>query len=119
MVLTTYRRSGDPVHTTVWFAQVGDRLYVTTMNGAGKAKRIRNSEQVVVAPSDRMGTIQGPSQTARARVLAPDEFPTALEALRAKLNPAFDQMISQGGPRGGAPDDRIYLEIRPEETAIA
>lgn len=119
MVLTTHRRSGDPVHTTVWFAQVGDRVYVTTMNGAGKAKRIRNSEQVVVAPSDRMGNTQGSGQTARARILPPDEYPTALAALRAKLNPAFDQMISQGGPRGGSPDDRIYLEIRPEETAIA
>ena len=81
MVLTTHRRSGDPVHTTVWFAQEGDRVYVTTMNGAGKAKRIRGNEQVIVAPSDRMGNTLGPGQTARARILAPDEYPTALAAL--------------------------------------
>jgi PPOX class probable F420-dependent enzyme len=41
--LTTYRKSGQPVVTTVWFAQVGDTLYGMSEPQAGKCKRIRNN----------------------------------------------------------------------------
>ena len=41
--LTTYRKSGQPVATTVWFAQVGDTLVGMSEPQAGKCKRIRNN----------------------------------------------------------------------------
>src|SRR4029078_11335995 len=99
MALTTHRRTGEPVHTTVWFAQVGDRLYVTTMSGAGKAKRITNNEQVVVAPRNGMVNSQGPGQRARARLLDPTEFPAAINALRSKYHPQFDEVAARSDTR--------------------
>ncbi len=48
--LTTYRKSGEPVRTPVWFAQEGDTLYLFTNGETGKVKRIRNSGRVLVAP---------------------------------------------------------------------
>lgn len=118
MVLTTHRRTGEPVHTTVWFAQVGDRLYVITGGGAGKVKRITNNEQVIVAPSDRMGTVQGASEPALARLLTPAEHGLALDALRTKYNPQFDAAVPQDDA-GAAAGDRVYLEVRPADRVIA
>jgi PPOX class probable F420-dependent enzyme len=113
MLLTTFRRNEVPVHTTVWFAQAGDRLFVTTMDQAGKAKRIRATGRVAVAPSTRTGEVLGPAVKAEGRQLPPEEFPEAVAALRAKY-PMFDQIA--GRSEGGA-DQRIYLEIRPDGSA--
>ena len=41
--LTPYRKSGQPVATAVWFAQVSDRLYGMSEPQAGKCKRIHNN----------------------------------------------------------------------------
>src|SRR5215210_6903940 len=40
--LTTFRKSGEAVDTTVWFALVDGRVYVQTGRDSGKVKRIRN-----------------------------------------------------------------------------
>jgi hypothetical protein len=48
--LTTFRRDGTPVATPVWVAQQGDELVVYTVRSSGKAKRLRNSSRVSVAP---------------------------------------------------------------------
>jgi PPOX class probable F420-dependent enzyme len=119
MVLTTHRRTGEPVPTTVWFAQVGDRLYVTTMGIAGKANRLVNNDQVLVAPSDARGTVLGPGEPAQARLLDPAEYAVALDALRTKYNPQFDEIVSRDAERAPAMGGRIYLEVRPAERAIA
>jgi PPOX class probable F420-dependent enzyme len=108
MVLTTHRRSGAPVHTTVWFAEHGGKLYVTTMETSGKVKRVSNSGSVVVAPSDARGTVSGPEQKAQARVLTENEYPVAFEALEGKYRDPFRQGVSRPMP---AP--RTYLEISP------
>ncbi|HEY7021861.1 MAG TPA: PPOX class F420-dependent oxidoreductase [Ktedonobacterales bacterium] len=108
MALTTYRRSGDPVHTTVWFAESDGKLYITTMEDSGKAKRIRNNGQATVAPSDARGNVGGPEQQAQARVLTEDEYPIAVQALEGKYGDQFRQVVSRPMP---AP--RTYLEISP------
>ena len=41
--LATFRMSGVEVRTPVWFAAVGDKLYVFTAGQSGKAKRLRRS----------------------------------------------------------------------------
>ena len=69
MVLTTYRASGEAVPTTVWFAEVAGRVYVTTNQNLKKVARIRATPAVLVAPSDRVGNLQGPAVSGRARVL--------------------------------------------------
>jgi PPOX class probable F420-dependent enzyme len=82
--LTTYRKSGQPVVTTVWFAQVGDTLYGLTESGAGKIKRIRHTPRVSVAPSTASGKILGASADGTARVLPPEEAVKAIRALDKK-----------------------------------
>jgi uncharacterized protein len=55
--LTTFRRSGAPVPTTVWAAPDGDALVVTTMDGSGKVKRLRHDPKVELRPSSRSGEV--------------------------------------------------------------
>ena len=55
---TTYRRTGVPVHTPVWFAAAPDGTYVFESRAdAGKVKRIRHTPGVEVALSDVRGRV--------------------------------------------------------------
>lgn len=112
MVLTTYRKDGRPVPTTVWFAEQDSRLYVTTGIATGKAKRIRNNERVALAPSDRVGSMSGPTVEGRARILGPDEAPLADAALNRKYG---EQRARITAGMGRDPATTIYLEIVPTE----
>src|SRR5215217_5800361 len=68
--LTTFRKNGVPVVTTVLFALMGDKkIYVWTTKDSGKVKRIRNNATVQIAPSTRLGRPLGPIATASARIL--------------------------------------------------
>jgi PPOX class probable F420-dependent enzyme len=84
MNLTTYRNSGQPVVTTVWFAQVGDTLYGLSEPQAGKCKRIRNDPNVSVAPSTYAGKVLGEAAPGLAHVLPPAEAAVARQALDKK-----------------------------------
>ncbi len=55
--LTTYKRDGTPVGTTVWLVADGADLLVTTMDTTGKAKRIRHTPRVLMVPSSRTGDV--------------------------------------------------------------
>jgi PPOX class probable F420-dependent enzyme len=109
MVLTTYRADGSAVPTTVWFASSGDRLYVTTLSGAGKARRIAADGRVTVAPSDARGTVLGPAAPGQARLLDPAEFTLAESALRAK----YPEYAAFTGRMAQPDRDRIFLEVIP------
>lgn len=112
IVLTTYRKNGQAVPTTVWFAGDGDRLYVTTNSQAGKAKRIRGNPAVTVAPSDQVGNVHGPAVSGRARVLAVDEQAAAIEALRGKYGAMYDEVT--GRMASGQPDgSRVFIIVEP------
>ena len=110
MVLTTFRRSGVGVATTVWFAPANGKLYVTTSTTTGKLKRVRNNGRVVMAPSDRVGNVQGESIEGRAHEVSPEEYEQAQKALRGKYGEQFDAIISN--PRVSAAT-RTYIEIEP------
>jgi PPOX class probable F420-dependent enzyme len=58
IVLTTFRKTGVAVPTTVWVARDGDALLVITPSESGKVKRIRNSGRVEVQASGRMGKVK-------------------------------------------------------------
>ncbi|GAB4314557.1 MAG: PPOX class F420-dependent oxidoreductase [Phototrophicales bacterium] len=57
--LKTYRKNGNAVATPVWFVREDGKLYVMTLPESGKAKRIRNNNQVEVAPCDGRGNLLG------------------------------------------------------------
>ena len=67
--LETYRKTGTPVATPVWFAEEHGTLYVYSLAHAGKVKRIRNNPEVRIAPCDVRGNPTGAWVNARARIL--------------------------------------------------
>jgi PPOX class probable F420-dependent enzyme len=82
--LTTFRKTGVPVRTPVWFAEQEGKLYVFTNPKSGKVKRIRNNPQVRIAPSSIRGKVTGPEFAATARVLPPEESPRARKIMEQK-----------------------------------
>ncbi|KPV48211.1 hypothetical protein SE17_39300 [Kouleothrix aurantiaca] len=112
MVLTTYRANGTAVPTTVWFADAGGTLYITTNVQLKKVGRIRANPAATVAASDRVGTVQGPAIPAQARVLEPAEFPAAEAALRAKYGDLYATMTAQMDATQ-PPNSRIFIAVTP------
>ena len=82
--LTTFRKSGVPVPTPVWFGEGDDKLYVKTRNDSGKYKRIRNNPRVQVAPCTMRGKITGPQFAATARILPSQEWPHTQKIISRK-----------------------------------
>ena len=68
--LSTFRKTGEPVHTAVWVVRDGQRLLVTTGADSGKVKRIRHTARVELTPCDRAGTARdnAPIVTATATI---------------------------------------------------
>ncbi|HEU5086673.1 MAG TPA: PPOX class F420-dependent oxidoreductase [Roseiflexaceae bacterium] len=113
VVLTTYRRNGEPVPTTVWFAAYDGKLYVTTNRNLGKYKRILANAAVTVAASDRAGNVSGRPIAGRARALDEAEYEQARSALLDKYGETYRSMTEQMDARL-PPGSRTYIEI---ETA--
>lgn len=111
--LTTFRRSGEAVPTTVWFALVGERAYVFTSANSGKAKRIRNNSSVIVTPSNFRGRPKTQSSIeAEARLMNEDEEEMPNRAIDQKYGwqyRLFNFVI--GLPRN--PPEHVFLELRP------
>jgi hypothetical protein len=67
--LKTFRKSGVGVPTPVWFVEHEGVLYVWTIDGSGKVKRIRNNGSVQVAPCDVRGRLLGDWLDAQANLV--------------------------------------------------
>jgi uncharacterized protein len=108
--LTTFRKNGTPVVTTVWFAQVNDRIYVWTATTSGKAKRIRNTPTVQIAPSSHLGRPLGSRLEAIARILPAHEQHVAQQLMDRKYGwqKRFFELIWRLQRR-----EQLYLEITP------
>lgn len=106
--LTTYRKNGQPVVTTVWFAHEGERIVGTTLQEAGKIKRMRGTPRTRVAASTFNGQVLGESFEGVGRVLPPEEAGAAEAALRAKYGVQYDQ-VTANSERGS----RIFWEVKP------
>ena len=82
--LTSFRKSGVPVRTPVWFAEAEGKLYLFTNTKSGKAKRIRNNPRVLTAPCTMRGKVTGPEFAATARILASPRSDDARNIMKAK-----------------------------------
>lgn len=112
MSLVTFRATGEAVPTPIWFAEVGDRLYVRTASHFKKLERIARNPGVTVAPCTESGEVTGPSFPAVARILSAGDpaIPAAESALEARYpdaRPAMTQLMVDKGWKG------IYVEIVP------
>ena len=59
VLLTTFRRSGEPVSTPVWIARDAAGPMVTTPKKSGKVRRLRNDDRIELRPCNRMGRVEG------------------------------------------------------------
>jgi uncharacterized protein len=82
--LATFRKTGVPVYTPIWFAEENGNLYFMTSGKMGKVKRIRNNPQVKIAPCTMRGKITGPEFSATARILSSAEGQRVWKAIKAK-----------------------------------
>ncbi|MCS6802065.1 MAG: PPOX class F420-dependent oxidoreductase [Chloroflexota bacterium] len=109
--LTTFRRSGEPVATPVWFAREGDRLVLLTRAGAGKLKRIAHTPRVLVAPCDVRGRVTGETAEGRARLLPPEQAEAARKAILKKYGLLGWLFVTLERMRRSS--QTVYFEIRP------
>ncbi len=65
--LETFRKNGATVKTPVWFVQDGEAIFVRTLANSGKVKRIRNKNQVNIAPCKVDGKLIGEWYPAQAQ----------------------------------------------------
>lgn len=84
--LVTFRTSGEPVATPVWFADLGGSFGVITETNVGKVKRIRNNPRVTVTPCDMRGQLLNGAATssASARIVSGSEAVRVRKAIRRK-----------------------------------
>lgn len=108
--LTTFRRSGAPVATTVWIAPDGDALVVTTGADTGKVRRLRRDPRVELRPCGRFGAVadDAPVAVGVGRVVAPDARSAA--ALRRKYGLAFRLAMAADRLRRHPPE-RLIIRI--------
>jgi len=109
--LKTFRKSGDPLPTPVWFAEEGGKLYVMTLANAGKVKRIRNNNSVEVAPCDMRGNIaEGVSYIKGIAKMLPagEEANQANQKLNRKYG-LFKRLFDLAQRSR----EKVYIEISP------
>lgn len=109
--LTTFRKTGVGVATTVWIARDGDALLVTTPQGSGKVKRLRNNPRVELRPCSRTGKVADDAPTAVGRAEILEETPALSSVFRKKFGLEYRlfMAIERRGKQGKRP--RFILRI--------
>ncbi len=82
--LETYKKSGQPVRTPVWFMVDNNLVYVVTSADTGKAKRLRNNSSVRIVPSSFKGEPKGEWISGNARFAEGPEAEHAIQLRRKK-----------------------------------
>ena len=108
--IETFRKNGAGVRTPVWFGQDNETLYVITLAGSGKVKRIRNNGRVNIAPCKMDGTPIGTWSPANAREIIDPEIAEKANHLFDKKYGLLKKLFGLGTSRQGRQD--IILEIK-------
>jgi PPOX class probable F420-dependent enzyme len=109
-LLVTFRRDGSAVATPVWAAPGGGVLYVRSVRGSGKVRRLRNDPRALIAPCTARGRPLGAPFEATARVLAPEIEVVAERALSdayGRVRALFEWSVDLMRV------DMCYLEVAP------
>ncbi|MGB3635603.1 MAG: PPOX class F420-dependent oxidoreductase [Rubrobacteraceae bacterium] len=112
--LTTFRKSGEPVSTPLWFALHEGKLHATTEPDSGKMKRIRNNPSVLLAPCNAWGKEKGPRVEGLARSVEDEPTGEAEAALHQKYRLGLGLFHLFGQQDIG----KVVLEIRPADEAV-
>jgi uncharacterized protein len=115
IALTTFRKAGQAVTTSVMFAQRLGTIYVGTRADAGKLKRLRHTARVTLAPCTYSGKVTGAVIAGKARILTePLEWTAASTALAKKYG--FMLPLTRNAWRllhRKAKADEVYIAIDP------
>ena len=120
--LTTFRKSGAPVATPLWFAEHQGVLYAQTFPTAGKLKRIRHTARVTIAPCTFNGRPLGPQIEGHARIITDEQEIVLAEATLAikyglTRRIYFGALSALRRLRRQAPAGRTYIAIEPAPSA--
>ncbi len=109
-LLVTFRRSGEPVPTPVWFGLGDGKVYARSEERVGKVKRIRANPRVLVAPCDNRGKPLGPAAEGAARIVSREEEEAAERAIQSNFG--LGRRLYEGVAMNLGPDG-VYLEVTP------
>jgi hypothetical protein len=114
--LTTFKRDGTEVSTPVWLAPYGGGLCVITQASSGKAKRLRHTSRVLLAPCTARGVETGPRVEGRASLTTDDAGTDAVrDAIRARYGWQFRLFDLLGRLRGRGGDE-VGVLVTVDET---
>jgi uncharacterized protein len=108
--LTTFRRDGRAVSTPVHIVADGDTAIFRTWNVAGKAKRLRHTPAVEIAPSTFRGRPVGPPIRAEAHLLDGEASERAARMLAARHPILHGRLIPWYHRRRGWTTQQYRLE---------
>lgn len=112
--LRTVRKNGDALETPVWFVQDGEKLYVRTIAGSGKVKRVNNNPNVHIMPCGQMGQPLGAWVAAQAHeALDKTTYDHVRSLLIAKYGDVVKTLEIPVQERGNS---YTVLLIEPEEV---
>jgi PPOX class probable F420-dependent enzyme len=112
--LATFKRDGAEVLTPVWYAPIGERLYVFTDGTSYKVKRLRRDPRIRVAACGAGGRIIGEWHAGTGRIVEDAELERdAYRALNAKYGWQM-RLIDLMSWIGGRIGRRNILELRLE-----
>lgn len=114
--LTTFRRDGTPVATPVHIVVDGDTAYFRTWDTTGKAKRLRHTSGVRVAPATFRGRPLGQAFPAQAQLLAGAESEQAASLLARKHPLLHGRLIPWYHRRKGWTTQQYRLTVPAEQA---
>jgi uncharacterized protein len=108
--LETFRKNGQGVRTPVWFVREGACLYVITMAGSGKVKRLQRQAHVNIAACRMDGTVTGSWMTAQASLVTDPEVESRVQRLFDRKYGLMKKLFDRQRANRAVPD--AVLEIR-------
>lgn len=111
-VLVTYKKSGEPVPSPLWFGTGNGKLYFQTGATTGKVKRIGRNPDVRVAPATSRGRPLAAPFVGAARVVPPEEEAEAESWLQANYG-LGRRLYSRLSDRVA----NVYVEVMPTPPA--
>jgi PPOX class probable F420-dependent enzyme len=112
-LIVTFRRNGKAVPTPTWFGLGQDgNVYTRTFADAGKVKRLRSNPRALLAPCDIRGKPLGPAIEGHARLLGPEEWDRAEQAIQA--NYGLGRRIYTAPSKNSQAS--TYIEIAPQSS---
>ncbi len=109
--IETYRKTGEPVRTPVWFVENNGILYVRTSQDTGKYKRVRNNPAVQIVPCSGRGKPKGEWVKAEAGLASEEDSQNAYRLLEKKYGMLY-RMTSMFLRRR----EPVILEIRVSDN---